>query len=133
MARAHLAYGLRILPHLFRQRLVIGDRYLFNYVLDPRSVRYHGPDWLVRWALRLAPWPDLVLCLEAPPGEIHRRKTELSVEEIQRVITRCRELPAYGFRTATISAAEDPGIVAQAASWKILDTLRQQQNPEHTL
>ena len=133
VARAHFAYGLRILPHLFRQRLVIGDRYLFNYALDPRSVRYHGPDWLVRWALRMAPAPDLVLCLEAPPEEIHRRKPELSVEEIQRVITRCRELSAYGFRTVAISAAEDPGTVAQAASWKILGTLKHQQNPEPTI
>ena len=131
VARAHLAFGLRILPHLLRRRLVIGDRYLFNYVLDPLSVRYHGPDWLVRWALRLVPRPDLVLCLEAPPEEIYRRKPELSVEEIQQVITRCRELPARGFPTVAISARGDPGAVGQAAGREILHTLREGRNPEH--
>jgi hypothetical protein len=128
VVRAHLAYRLRILPHLLRQRLVIGDRYLFNYVLDPRSVRYHGPNWLVRWALHLAPQPDLVLCLEAPPAEIHRRKPELSLEEIQHIITRCRELPAHGFRTAAISAEMPVASVVQAAAWEVICTLSRSQN-----
>jgi thymidylate kinase len=121
--RAHLAYSFRILPHLLRQRLVIGDRYLFNYHLDPASVRYYGPPSWVRWALRLVPKPDLVLCLYADPEEIHRRKPELTLEEIRRIISRAQELSGLGFHAVQVSAQDAPATVAQAVAKAVTQTL----------
>lgn len=120
VARAHLAYWFRILPSLLRQRLVIGDRYLFNYFLIPKSVRYYGPEFAARWAMHLIPKPDLILCLHAAPAEIRRRKPELSLEEIERVIERSKQLPSLGFRSVMISAEADAAVVAQAAHSYIL-------------
>lgn len=121
--RAHLAYWFRILPHLLRQRLVIGDRYLFNYHLDPASVRYYGPPSWVRWALRLVPKPDIVLCLYADPEEIHRRKPELTLEEIRQVIFRATELSTLGFHSVQVLAEATPSVVARAAAEYVTQTL----------
>ncbi|EDY21967.1 hypothetical protein CfE428DRAFT_0092 [Chthoniobacter flavus Ellin428] len=123
--RAHLAYCFRILPQLLRQRLVIGDRYLFNYHLDPESVRYYGPSSWVRFALRFVPKPDLVLCLVADPEEIHRRKPELSLDEIRRVISRGEELSSIGFHAVQIRAEEAPPAVARAVAERVTQTLHE--------
>jgi hypothetical protein len=123
VVRAHLGYWLRILPALWRQRLVIGDRYLFNYHLDPPSVRYYGPPGLVRLALRLVPQPDLVILLAADPEVIHRRKAELEVPAIRRILERARELPGLGIPLVEIAADELPEKAAAAVAAVAIGTL----------
>lgn len=102
--RAHMGFWLRVWPHLLRQRLVIGDRYLFNYWVDPASVCYSGPAWFVRAMLSFAPKPDLVVALVAPPDVIHGRKPELTPSEITAVLARLDTLAMPGLRVRTICA-----------------------------
>ena len=104
VCRAWLGYVLRILPALLRQGVVLGDRYLFNYHLDPQSVRYGASQRWVKWALRLVPKPDLIISLVANPETIHARKAELPVAEIELRIARARELEALGFNVVQVSA-----------------------------
>ena len=116
VCRAWLGYVLRILPALLRQRLVLGDRYLFNYHLDPQSVRYGASQRWVKWALRLVPKPDLIISLVANPETIHARKAELPVAEIELRIARARELEALGFNVLQVSAeAPLPNVIEQVA------------------
>ena len=102
--RAWLGYLLRIRPHLCRRRLVLGDRYLFNYLLDPQSVRYGAAPVWVRLALRLAPKPDMVISLVAEPEVIHARKDELTVAEITERLALARQLQSFGFNLVEVSA-----------------------------
>lgn len=84
VALANLAYWIRTRRLLRRGALILVDRYYYNYFLDPISVKYYGPDWLLERARRLFPKPDLVVVLKAPANILLARKQELSVEEVQR-------------------------------------------------
>jgi glycosyltransferase involved in cell wall biosynthesis len=115
--RAWLGYLLRILPHLHRRRLVLGDRYLFNYLLDSQSVRYGASPFWVRLALRLVPKPGVVISLVADPEAIHARKDELTVAEIADRLARARELRELGFNLVEISAAAPlPAVIDSVAA-----------------
>ncbi len=75
-------YMLRVRPAVRRGALVVGDRWAFGYVIQPRSVKFYGPPWLARFALRALPRPDLVANLRAPATLVHARKQELTLDEI---------------------------------------------------
>jgi thymidylate kinase len=67
-----------------KNRAVIGDRYAYEFFLDPARLRLNLPRWLLRVAAALVPRPDLVLCLVADPAAVISRKQELSEAEIIR-------------------------------------------------
>jgi len=54
IVRANISYLIRVRPLLRAGSLVLVDRYFYNYFLDPVSVKYYGPAWL----LERAPRPD---------------------------------------------------------------------------
>jgi thymidylate kinase len=83
------AYLVRIRPHLRRHGVVVADRWAFNYVLQPSSVRYHGPSWLATLACRrLIVRPHLTVALGAAPEIIAARKAELGVTEVRDELAR---------------------------------------------
>jgi len=104
--------GLGIRNRYFRG-VLLGDRYLYNYILDPASVRYFGPAWLAALFLQLAPRPDLLLILETTPETLLQRKQELSPEEIRAQSTILREFPFVAGRVARLDATRAPGELAQ--------------------
>jgi thymidylate kinase len=81
---ANLGYGLRTRPLKRRGALVLVDRYYYNYFLDPVSVKYYGPQWLLQKAQAWFPKPDLVVVLKASTQTLLARKQELSPEEAER-------------------------------------------------
>jgi thymidylate kinase len=87
-------YLLSIRPVLGRGGLVIGDRWAYGYLVQPLALRYGGPPWLASFVIRSLPSPDLVVNLTAPPREIHRRKQELSLEEIAAELEAWNRIPA---------------------------------------
>lgn len=75
-------YYHRIIFFLYKQNLVIGDRYFFNYFLDPSSVKYFGAEWFVRLIYRIIPKPDYIFFVIADPETVQSRKQELSNNQI---------------------------------------------------
>ena len=82
-----LGYWLKIRPKIAKEAaVVIYDRYAYDMVLDPRRFRVGLPGRVGDWFSRLAPKPDLLLCLYAPPEVIAARKQELLLEETRRQV-----------------------------------------------
>lgn len=73
-----------VLPAVSRNRAVIGDRYAYEFLLDPERLRLNLPKWLRYLASFTTPKPDLVIGLVAQPETVASRKQELSVDEIER-------------------------------------------------
>ena len=87
-------YLLSIRPAVGRGGLIIGDRWAYGYLVQPLALRYGGPPWLASLMIRSLPSPDLVVNLTAPPREIHRRKQELTLEEIAAELQAWTRIPA---------------------------------------
>jgi thymidylate kinase len=96
LLRFQLGYWLHVFPALLRQRVVIADRYFYNYLFFPESVRYFGPSWLARFCARLFPRPDLILALRADPEVIHSRKAELPVWAVREQLARLPMICSLG-------------------------------------
>ena len=67
-----------------KKKLVIFDRYYYDYFVDMKRYRYSiSSKWA--WCFRyIIPRPDLVFVLDAPSDIIYARKQELTIEEIER-------------------------------------------------
>jgi thymidylate kinase len=87
-------YMSSVRPMLEHGGLVIGDRWAYGYLVQPLALRYGGPPWLASMMIKGLPSPDLVVNLTAPPEEIHRRKQELTVEEITAEMEGWDRIPA---------------------------------------
>lgn len=92
--------------------VVVVDRYLYNYLLDPLSVSYSGPTSLARIALRWAPRPDLIFVLESPSRLLAERKDELSEREMEIQSRRLKEMPFVARKIVFLDASLTPEILA---------------------
>jgi len=82
-ARCWVGYLRTVRPALKQSWLIIGDRWMYGYVVQPDALRFHGPEALARAVLRLLPRPHLIVNLAAPPDVIRQRKQELTLSQIQ--------------------------------------------------
>jgi thymidylate kinase len=78
-----VGYLRTVRPALNRSWLIIGDRWMYGYVVQPHALRYQGPEVLARAVLRLLPRPHLIVNLTAPPHVIRERKQELTLSQIE--------------------------------------------------
>lgn len=104
-------YGLArmvVFPRLRRDRkLIVFDRYIYDFLVDPARYRYGGPRWIVNLCCRLAPRPEHIFVFDAPAKVIHERKVEQSIGSIFHLSHRYRKL-ATQFDQAMIVNADQP-------------------------
>jgi thymidylate kinase len=98
-ARCWLGYLRTVRPALKRSWLVVGDRWLYGYIVQPYALKFHGPEVLARAVIRLLPRPHLVVNLSAPPDVIRQRKQELTLPQIEQELRAWSSLPAADFQT----------------------------------
>jgi len=92
----------RIASH--RLHAVLYDRCLVDMAVDPRRYGLTSDRWVLGlWAA--LPKPDLTILLAGDPEQIHRRKAELSAQEIGRQLRRWRDLVHQGYVDAVVSAS----------------------------
>jgi len=109
LVRSWLGYGMAIRPAVRHGTTVVGDRWLYGYLAQPRALRFYGPQWVARLALSLAPRPDLVVLLEAPADVVYSRKPELSRAEIEQESEVWRDALPMALR---LDATQSPGKLA---------------------
>ena len=107
-----LAYLVRVRPALRKGHLVVGDRWAYGYLVQPYALKYYGPPWLARMALRWFPRPHLVANLSAPAGVIRQRKGELTGRQIEAELRAWRTLPVRALRT--YEASGEPEAIAHS-------------------
>jgi energy-coupling factor transporter ATP-binding protein EcfA2 len=98
LVRFWAGYLLRVRPAIAGGALVIGDRWAYGYLVQPAALKFYGPTWLARLALRLLPEPDLVANLTAPVDVVRDRKQELSPAEISAELGAWTRIPARHLR-----------------------------------
>jgi thymidylate kinase len=78
------AWLMRVRPRLFRNMLVMIDRYYYDFMVDSRRYRMLVSEKWAWFMYRFMPKPDLVFCLSAPTDVIQARKSEVAPEETER-------------------------------------------------
>jgi thymidylate kinase len=118
-----LGYLGRILPGVIRTELVLFDRCFYDLLVDSKRIRFGGPPSLLRAAVRLAPGPDLVILLDAPPDVLLSRKQEVPPEEVARQRAAYLELARTLPSAVVVNAAQSPENVIHDALAVIMDHL----------
>ena len=108
--RCWLGYLKSVRPALKRGLLVVGDRWMYGYVIQPEALKFHGPDRLARAVLRLLPRPHLIVNLTAPPYVIRERKQELTLSQIERELLAWSSLRMPNVKT--VDATRSPQDIA---------------------
>lgn len=85
--------SFRYLFHLRAKReMVLSDRFYLDLLADPKRYRFGASLKIARFAFRFLPKPDRVIVLHADAKTILSRKEEVSREELDRQLTRYREI-----------------------------------------
>lgn len=79
-----LGYFFKIYLYKIKRRLVIFDRYYYDYYVDLKRYQLNLPKFFPHFFSFIIPQPDLVFVLDAPADIIYSRKQELSITEIER-------------------------------------------------
>jgi thymidylate kinase len=121
--RCWLGYVRTIRPALQSGCLVVGDRWMYGYLVQPDALRFSGPAGLASAVIRSLPRPDLIVNLAAPADVIQSRKSELTIAQIEQELQRWPELPLTCVKT--IDATLRPDVIAK----DVLVTLASGQHP----
>ena len=108
--RCWLGYLKTVRPALKRGLLIVGDRWMYGYIVQPEAMKFHGPDLLARAVLRLLPRPHLIVNLTAPPRVIRGRKQELTLSQIEEELRAWASLRVPNFKT--LDATRSPQDIA---------------------
>ena len=65
-------------------KVVIFDRYYYDYYIDAWRYLVSLPRWILRAFEIFVPKPDVILCLGGNPDIIYSRKPETTLEEVIR-------------------------------------------------
>jgi thymidylate kinase len=117
----NIAHAVRVRPLLRRNAIVLVDRYYYNYYLDPVSVKYYGPAWLLDRLRSFFPRPDLVVVLKAPAEVLRARKQELSGEQILRQTAILNQLRFDAGHTMEMDASQPAPEIARAIMRKLVE------------
>lgn len=123
-----LGYWLQLRPVLFRNGLVLVDRYHYDFVVDPKRFRLQSLPALARGLFRFLPAPDLVFLLEAPAAVLQNRKREVPMAETAR---QCEVYRAEMERLSyaqILDATKPVEAVAQEVIVRILNHMAARQN-----
>lgn len=108
-----IGYCFAILPRKICSTLILFDRYFFDVIIDPKRLRYEGPQWMPVFLVKCIPSPDLIIYLDAPPDVLLSRKQEVSASELERQRRGYANLMHHLQRAHKVDASEPlPRVVA---------------------
>ncbi len=106
----NISYVTRLRPQVRSGAVVVVDRWIYNYISQPYSVRYYGSPRVATFVCcRLVARPSPVFVLEAPASVILVRSDELSENELASEYQRFHDrlqLPDVRWIDATAGPAE---------------------------
>jgi len=116
-----IGYISKLAPAMRRSDLIIFDRYIYDLLVDSKRVRYGGPLWLLRFAARIVPQPDLVILLDAPPDVVWSRKQEVTFDEVVRQRSAYLQVAGNLRSTVVVDASQSLGDVIHDVDSAILE------------
>ena len=76
-----IGYYLKVVPLKWKRKLVVFDRYYYDYFVDMYRYHYSLPKWVPHFFSTIIPTPKITFILYADPEILYHRKRELTLEE----------------------------------------------------
>lgn len=102
-----LGYNLLVRKMNIQKKLVVFDRYYYDYFVDIRRYRYSFPSWIPKAFAWCIPTPDTIFILEGTPQILFNRKKELPLAEIERQVSAYHKI-ADMYKNAVIINVDEP-------------------------
>ena len=119
-----LGYFVKIyIPKVKRSSVIFGDRWFYEYIIDPRRCAVQLPGWLPRFVAHCLPRPDLILCLGGDAEKIYSRKPETSLNEVSRQVSALWEFCKGNKRAVWIDTTKSIEECTNAAIAEILERM----------
>ena len=113
-------FYLKVWPKkAIRSCVWIFDRYYYDFLIDPKRGRIKLPKWILKVGQFIIPEPDIILCLGTDAASIHKRKPELTLQEVERQVIELKSFCNSHKRAVWIYTGKDINISANDA----LDTI----------
>ncbi|MDQ7786905.1 MAG: hypothetical protein RDU01_04805 [Thermodesulfovibrionales bacterium] len=87
-----IGYLIKVKPLFARNKIVIFDRYYYDFIVDPARARIKLPKIIPITLMKLLPMPAIVIFLDNKAEIIYKRKQELPIEEISRQLVEYNNL-----------------------------------------
>ena len=87
-----LGYLLKIKSQIKSGKIVVFDRYYYDYYLDKLRYRLNISDYLIKLFQYIIPTPDKAFLLIGSPENIYERKKEISIEEVKKQVNTMKKI-----------------------------------------
>ncbi len=85
---------VKIWPHKLAKKLVIFDRYYYDYFVDLTRYQYSFSEAIPKAFRWMIPQPEMVFILDAPSEVLYARKQELTLDELKEQRIRFKQIPS---------------------------------------
>lgn len=116
-----LGYWLRIYPRRAQSTFIVGERYFPDVLVHPARYGFAVPGWLMRWAAKWVPSPDLLVVLSDDPQAIYARKAELGPLKIAQQIEAYTEEAEHWSPSVVINTSDGAARVARRIEDIVID------------
>ena len=96
-------------------KITIFDRYIYDFLVDPRRSRINLPYWVRKVFAKLVKSPSLVFVLKTDADTIYNRKQELEKDEIERQLKEFDKLSDLNNNVYFLDASKTPDEIADEA------------------
>lgn len=90
-----------------KKKLVIFDRYYYDYFVDLRRYKFSFPPYVPKLFRFMIPKPNLIFILTGTPEILYNRKKELEISEMRRQIKAFESLKAI-YKNSILINVDDP-------------------------
>lgn len=111
---------LKIYPMKVMKKLVIFDRFYYDYLVDLQRYQYNLPKWIPLLFRHVIPSPDIVFVLDGLPEVLYARKKELTLEELKYQVGAYRKVANMLKSSQLIDVNRDIATVAQEVTHAII-------------
>lgn len=114
-----LGYLFEVRKHINKGKLVVFDRYYYDYYLDKHRYRLDISDGILNAFKPFIPKPDVTFLLVGDAVKLYERKKEITVEEVQKQIYRLLNNKSNFANSVIIDANQDIATVVDSVAMVI--------------
>lgn len=123
-----IGYLVGVKKKVGQGKLVVFDRYYYDYFIDRYRYRLNISDRVLKRTLPIIPKPDITIILVGTPEVIYDRKKEIPLDEVKNQIGRLRKYATYFFNAKLISVDGCPDQIADEVCREIIDCMIKKYN-----